>query len=128
MLGWPDYAYGNLFSQTRNSLLPEAGEEYWRLNDEGNYEFCLFEIQFILKRADRNFPVAILDDGVQVQGALAATELNIMTGNDKYYPVGAPAKPDWTGLAGTQYFDFIPGGLFIANGPEVETFEPYFLS
>ena len=131
-IGWPDYAYGNLFLKQNQALLPQDQDDkayyrYWQANDDGTYQFKLFDIQFTLKRGDRSFPVAILDDGIQVQGALGATELNIMKGNDKYWPSGAPAKPDWTDLVGT-YFEFVPGGLFIENGPEVRTFEPSFLS
>ena len=130
-IGWPDYAYGNAFQKQGQPLLPSGPFQsvytYWKINSDGTYEFKLFDIQFTLKRGDRNFPVAILDDGITVQGALGATELNIMKTNDKYWPTGAPAAADWTGLVGT-YFEFVPGGLFIENGPEVRTFEPSFLS
>ena len=136
-IGWPDYAYGMLLPIAERRLLPlEALRpvyKFWQINDDGTYEFKLYDIQFILKRGDRSFPVAILDDGIQVQGALGASELRILNGANDYWPSNAyngsnKIAADWTGLINHGDFEFVPGGLFIENGPEVRTFEPSFLS
>ena len=132
--GWPYYAYGCGF-EGGGTLPPSNGDQslfrYFQIVD-GNYQYKLFDIQFVLKDATRSYPVGILDDGIKIDAALGATEVSIADQNSNAYrPQGPDGKliiaTDWTTIP-EPYFQFVNGGLFIENGPEAETFEPYFLS
>ena len=125
-LPYPSYAYGAGFSGGQIYL----DEQF--VKQEGNdFKVHLFSIQFILKNGTRNYPVAIVDEDYPfgLDGSTGATELNL--GNPGYTTVyswpGYSGSPDWTQGPATA-FSFIPGGLFIQNGPDVETFEPSFWS
>ena len=132
--GWPYYAYGCGF-EGGGVLPPSTGDQnlyrYFQIID-GNYQFKLFDIQFVLKDGTRSYPVGILDDGIKVDAALGATEVSIADQNSNAYrPQGSNGQlivaTDWTTIP-APYFEFVNGGLFIENGPEVRTFEPSFLS
>lgn len=123
-LTYPTYAYGSGFSGGRLYL---DGDEKYTKQDGSDFKVHLFSIQFILKNGTRNYPVAIVDENypLGLDGSTGATELNL--GNPGYtisytWP-GSVGTPDWT-QGPSSAFSFIPGGLFIKTGPEVETFEP----
>ena len=125
-LPYPSYAYGAGFSGESMYL-----DETFVEQDGSDYKIKLFSIQFVLKNSSRSYPVAIVDEDYAfgLDGSTGATELNL--GNSGYtitysWP-GSTGTPDWT-QAPNSAFEFIPGGLFIENGPEVRTFEPSFLS
>ena len=133
--GWPYYAYGCGF-EGGGAFPPWIGDQglyrYFSIDEDGNFQYKLFEIQFVLKNGTRNYPIGILDDGIKIDAALGATEVSIADeSSNAYRPQGSDGKliiaTDWTTIP-APYFQFVNGGLFIENGPEVETFEPYFLS
>ena len=136
MFGWPTYAWGIAF--TGGNINPTR--EYAEKLDDGSYRIKIYDIQFKLNPSNTNFrslPVGFLDDILgheQVDVSGSNCYMNPAQGNDKYWPAGQSTCPgqtlcqDWTDLKQTSYFEFIPGGLFIQNGPDVETFEPSFLS
>ena len=105
---------------------------------DGSYKVKIFEIQFKLSPSNTNYrslPVGFLDDilGHEViDKSNSNCQINVVNDLTKsYWPSGATCPgqtscQDWTDLKQTSYFEFIPGGLFIQNGPDVETFEPYF--
>ena len=123
----PTYAYGGLYTANGNINITYP---YCTIKD-GIYYIKLLEIQFLLENiGNRNsFPVGFLDEYNEkpTGGSQGNTELNIA---DKlqvsYRPVGVIAS-DWSRIP-APYFEFVNGGLFIENGPEVRTFEPSFLS
>ena len=126
-LPYPSYAYGSGFSGGSRLYL----DEKYVTREGNNFKVHLFSIQFILKNSGRSYPVAIVDEDYAfgLDGSTGATELNL--GNPGYtisysWP-GSTGTPDWT-QAPNSAFEFIPGGLFIENGPEVRRFEPSFLS
>ena len=134
-LEWPTYAYsvGNDPVSSRIAIAPNDSRV---VQDGDNIKVRLYQLQFILKDATRDYPVGLLDENFPngLNGSHGAAELNIKpAGNDAYVWPGFPTVPgtgkigsDWTDCRGTSYFEFINGGLFIQTGPEVETFEPYF--
>ena len=132
-LEWPTYAYsvGNGLASTR---IRETGQ--YVIQDGDNLKIRLYSLQFVLKNATRNYPVGLIDEDFPfgLNGSHGASELNLSnTGaNRTYVWPGYPTVPgtgktgsDWTDCRGTSLFEFINGGIFIANGPDVETFEPY---
>ena len=121
----PTYAYGGLFSASGNINITYP---YCTIKD-GNYYIKLLEIQFLLESISgrSSFPVGFLDEYLEkpAGGSQGNTELNITDKTQvSYRPVGITAT-DWSRIP-APYFEFIPGGLFIQNGPDVETFEPSF--
>ena len=120
---WPIWSYGGGFS----GGVIFTSMPYFKNND-GNFEIKLFDLQFVLKQATRDIPVGFLDNLDLIDASSGNTELNVMTpGLDAYRPHGIIAT-DWTDSRLGSNFEFINGGIFFENGPEAETFEPYFLS
>ena len=122
--GWPTYAYGAGFLSGM-AIFPTM--PYFTTVD-GNFEIKLFDLQFKLKSASRSIPVGIIDNLDHVDGSPGNTELNITDPQlNAYRPHGIIAT-DWTDSRLGSNFEFINGGIFFENGPEVRTFEPSFLS
>ena len=135
--GWPTFAWGTGFSGGTIDI----GKDYAEKQVDGSYKIKLYEIQFKLSPSNTNYrslPIGFLDDilGHQVIDKSNSNSSIFPTNSQTklYWPAdqstcpGQTACQDWTDLKQTSYFEFIPGGLFIQNGPDVETFEPSFLS
>ena len=133
--GWPTFAWGTGFSGGTIDI----GKDYAEKQADGSYKIKLYEIQFKLSPPNTNYrslPVGFLDDilGHEVIDKSNSNSSIFPTNSQTklYWPADQSTCPgqtlcqDWTDLKQTSYFEFIPGGLFIQNGPDVETFEPYF--
>ena len=140
--GWPSYAWGASIS---NGSPINIANTYCEKLADGTYKVKLYDIQFQLNPSNTNFrslPVGFLDNILgddRIDASTSNNQINLALGNDRFWPSAngstyetCPATSafcqDWTDFAGSKYFEFIPGGLFIQNGPDVETFEPSFLS
>ena len=138
---WPTYAWGSGFNGGRI----QTNQDYFTELSDGSYRVKLFDVQFKLNPSNTNYrslPVGFLDDVLsgEMDGSIANCQLNPEnpTNSLLYWPKNGATDQtcgacttcqycqDWTDLKQTSYFEFIPGGLFIQNGPDVETFEPYF--
>ena len=134
--GWPTFAWGSGFNG--NEIFTD--QNYAEKLDDGSYRIKIYDIQFQLNPSNTNFrslPVGFLDDFLEhevIDKSGSNSSIFPIDGlSNQYWPSGATCPgmvycQDWTDLKQTSYFEFIPGGLFIQNGPDVETFEPSFWS